>query len=63
MPPSLRRGKKGKQSYAADEEGEGTAQKADTRKRKRVQPKKKAKRNPRMKQKGKKSITEEVKCQ
>ena len=31
MPPSLRRGKKGKQSYAADDEGEGTIQKADTK--------------------------------
>ena len=60
MPPSLKRGKKGKQSYAADDEGEGTAQKAGTRKRKRVQPKKIPERNPGTKQKGKKAITEEV---
>ena len=61
MPPSLRRGRKGKQSYTADDEGEGTTQNADTRKRKRVQPKKKTERNSRTKQKGKKAITEEVK--
>ena len=45
MPPFLRRGKKGKPSYAADDEGEGTTPKADTGKRKRVQPKKKPERN------------------
>ena len=61
MPPSLRRGRKGKQSYTADDEGEGTTQNADTRNRKRVQPKKKTERNSRTKQKGKKAITEELK--